>query len=462
MAGAVEEKSRGLKFAEQQLIRHGWEQGKGLGRDGNGISEAIKVKVKCDKGGVGHSQGEQFTFHWWDHIFNKASSNLVVESGQEGIKVKKVTGEEEEGVISNKKPRKAELAKAKLYGRFVKSGTLWSGEEQTEKQSSSSEDSSESEDEDQRLDLSSTTKLSDADLVKACGGRTAHKGARHGLTMCAKLARLEQQELEFMEKYGKKSQTAKTISTETASNSAAHSPTGGGPEGDEGKGKKTKKKKKKSSEDKAERMLTEDRQTAPLPETDGPPIVAQKRKKRSKETRETVGEGPSSIPSSPRKSCKKKRRSFEEKTSIEVRENCGSEYEVKEDYVKEGSKGGEKAFTEQRGEHALIPEVNHDKNVPKKKKRSKNKVVASVATEGDCSNDAESNMTETVRKKKRKVSSDASILQLEQEEEQNTQQAQKKKKKTRKGQEKVEDEGRDETRAVKKKKKKRSCEPEHD
>ncbi len=153
MAEVVQEKSRGLKFAEQQLLRHGWEQGKtlrsllcnsstcsvshwcrfiqptlssgkGLGRAENGISEAIKVKVKCDKGGVsdrfmqhfntslvhmchwfgldfivcrkllfvdkhdaflhqvGHKEGEQFTFHWWDHVFNKASSSLQVQSDQ--------------------------------------------------------------------------------------------------------------------------------------------------------------------------------------------------------------------------------------------------------------------------------------------------------------------------------------------------------------------------------------------
>uniref|UniRef100_A0A8C9YLL2 G patch domain-containing protein 4 n=1 Tax=Sander lucioperca TaxID=283035 RepID=A0A8C9YLL2_SANLU len=82
MADAVPEKSRALKFAEQQLLRHGWEHGKGLGRGENGISEAIKVKVKCGKGGVGHKEGEQFTFHWWDHVFNKASSGLQVESDQ--------------------------------------------------------------------------------------------------------------------------------------------------------------------------------------------------------------------------------------------------------------------------------------------------------------------------------------------------------------------------------------------
>uniref|UniRef100_A0A8C6QA41 Uncharacterized protein n=1 Tax=Nothobranchius furzeri TaxID=105023 RepID=A0A8C6QA41_NOTFU len=89
----------------------------------NGISEAIKVKVKCDKGGVGHKEGEQFSFHWWDHVFNKASASLQVESDQNGTKVKK-TADEEDGTISNKKPRKALLERAKLYGSFVKSATL--------------------------------------------------------------------------------------------------------------------------------------------------------------------------------------------------------------------------------------------------------------------------------------------------------------------------------------------------
>ncbi|XP_061771551.1 G patch domain-containing protein 4 [Nerophis ophidion] len=208
MAEAVQNKGRGMKFAEEHLKRHGWEHGKGLGRKEDGLSQSIKVKVKCDKGGVGHKEGEQFTFHWWDHIFNKASSSLQVESDQDGIALKKRSedGEEEDGMISNKKPRKATLAKDKLYGCFVKSATLLSGQEQPEPRSSKSSDisSSSDEDDDQKLDLSSTTQLSDGELMKVCGGRTAHKGARHGLTMSAKLARLEQQEAEFMAKYGKK------------------------------------------------------------------------------------------------------------------------------------------------------------------------------------------------------------------------------------------------------------------
>ncbi|XP_034067384.1 G patch domain-containing protein 4 [Gymnodraco acuticeps] len=209
MAGVVPEKSRALKFAEKQLLRHGWEQGKGLGRAEDGISEAIKVKIKCGKGGVGHKEGDEFTFHWWDHVFNKASASLQVESDQNGTKLKKIVEEDEDlGMISNKKPRKATLARDKLYGCFVKSSTLLSGQEQPElkPKPSSSDDSSSSEEDDQKLNLSSTTKLSDADLMKACGGRTAHKGARHGFTMSAKLARLEQQEAVFMAKWGKKTQ----------------------------------------------------------------------------------------------------------------------------------------------------------------------------------------------------------------------------------------------------------------
>jgi len=31
---------------------------------------------------MGHKEGEQFSFHWWDHVFNKASSSLVVEAAQ--------------------------------------------------------------------------------------------------------------------------------------------------------------------------------------------------------------------------------------------------------------------------------------------------------------------------------------------------------------------------------------------
>uniref|UniRef100_A0A673N471 G patch domain-containing protein 4 n=1 Tax=Sinocyclocheilus rhinocerous TaxID=307959 RepID=A0A673N471_9TELE len=237
MAEMVQEKNTGLKFT--------CVVGKGLGRYENGISEAIKVKIKCDKGGMGHKEGEQFSLHWWDHVFNKALSGLVVESGQNGV-VKK-SDDSNDGLISNKKPRKAQQAKSMLYG-----STLLSGEEKPEKNSDSDDSSSSSEDEDQKLDLSSTTKLSDADLLEACGGRTAHKGARHGLTMSAKLARLEQQEQEFMNKYGKKNHTAETSTSSTDCLN---------PEGRPDMNEKTKRKKSKRQEEPSENNIHEDKMT---------------------------------------------------------------------------------------------------------------------------------------------------------------------------------------------------------
>ncbi|XP_077181475.1 G patch domain-containing protein 4 [Paroedura picta] len=213
-----QQKSKGLTFAEKQLKRHGWKKGQGLGKQENGISEAIKVKVKCDTAGVGHNSAEQFTFHWWDHLFNSSAANIAVEAGQDGVHVKRVS--EQAGLVTNKKPRLATGAKDMLYGRFVKAATLTSGGEEP-LQLPSSSDSSE-EDQEEKLDLSTARRLTDEELVEACGGRTAHKGARHGVTMSAKLARLEEQEKAFLASYSRQDGAARAALS-NGSNSLAES-----------------------------------------------------------------------------------------------------------------------------------------------------------------------------------------------------------------------------------------------
>lgn len=52
--------------------------GKGLGKNEDGISEALKPKLKFDNTGVGHNSSEQFTFNWWENVFNNAADNLNV------------------------------------------------------------------------------------------------------------------------------------------------------------------------------------------------------------------------------------------------------------------------------------------------------------------------------------------------------------------------------------------------
>nr|XP_009665961.1 PREDICTED: G patch domain-containing protein 4 [Struthio camelus australis] len=127
-----------------------------------------------------------------------SAANIAVEAGQDGISVKTLS--EQDAEISNKKPRKASSADGMLYGRFVKAATLTAHGEEAAKSPAASDSSEEEE----KLDLSSVRRLTDEELIRACGGRTAHKGARHGLTMSAKLARLEEQERAFLASYRQK------------------------------------------------------------------------------------------------------------------------------------------------------------------------------------------------------------------------------------------------------------------
>ncbi|XP_058011271.1 G patch domain-containing protein 4 [Ahaetulla prasina] len=186
---AVMTTSKGLEFAKKQLKKHGWKKGKGLGKEENGIAEALKVKIKCNTAGVGHDSAEEFTYHWWDHLFNSSAANITVEAEQDGVQVRKVSEREEP--VTRTKPCRTQKGNM-LYGRFVKAATLISGTEEPMSPVSSADQ------EEEKLDLSTARRLTDQELFQACGGRTVHKGARHGITMRAKLARLEEQEKAFL------------------------------------------------------------------------------------------------------------------------------------------------------------------------------------------------------------------------------------------------------------------------
>ncbi|NXA56896.1 GPTC4 protein, partial [Nothocercus julius] len=182
--------------------------GRGLGKREDGIAEAIRVKVKCDTAGVGHDAAEPFSFHWWDHVFNKSAANIAVEAAQGDVSVKTLS--EQDAEISNKKPRRAgRTAAVLLYGRFVKAATLTAHGEEAAEPPAASESS---EEEEEKLDLSSARRQGLGSHLHAIpanyspGGTRAAlpdtwaccRGARHGLTMSAKLARLEEQERAFL------------------------------------------------------------------------------------------------------------------------------------------------------------------------------------------------------------------------------------------------------------------------
>ncbi|XP_045673027.1 G patch domain-containing protein 4 [Phyllostomus hastatus] len=179
-----EVKSRGMKFAEEQLLKHGWTQGKGLGRKENGITQALRVKLKQDTHGVGHDPSKEFTNHWWNELFNKTAANLVVETRQDGVQIKH---------LSKKTTRHNHPKPNLLYQKFVKMATLTSGGEKPDKDLESCSDDNNQGPQPPKI-------LTDEMLLQACEGRTAHKAARLGITMKAKLARLEAQEQAFLDR----------------------------------------------------------------------------------------------------------------------------------------------------------------------------------------------------------------------------------------------------------------------
>jgi len=179
-------------FAQNQLQKQGWEEGKGLGKSENGIRSAIKVKVKNNKGGLGHDSAAEFTFHWWDHIFNKAANAIEVvdDNENEGVSIKKNENAKKivPQLMYNKRPLPQSVkGKPLLYGTFVSGGTVPTNDldsnVNTPEQSSDSD--SESEDE-------LSTDLLDRTYKRT--GLTGHKGARHGLKLSGKLKRIQEQE----------------------------------------------------------------------------------------------------------------------------------------------------------------------------------------------------------------------------------------------------------------------------
>merc|ERR1711872_983084 len=194
----------------------------GLGRFETGMKSAIKVKIKRDQAGVGHDMAEEFTFQWWDHVFNRAASKIKLkgEDDSEGSdsEDEAATSANASFDISNKKPTKKKYdPKQILYGRFVSGGLLVDENQARLKEMADvtildgnggvvlpasappmsdkdESDSSDSDDIEEEMKLYAAAGLPEEELLRRCGGRTAHKGARHGLKASAKLERIERQE----------------------------------------------------------------------------------------------------------------------------------------------------------------------------------------------------------------------------------------------------------------------------
>merc|ERR1712142_1154013 len=171
------------------------------GRTENGMKNAIKVKLKNNTGGLGHNQGAEFSFHWWDHIFNKAASSFKVNESEDGVQLERCEGTKITPLlISNKRGLPTRLAnKSLLYGTFVKAGTYDVNKkvEESVTRDFSSDDSSEDDDDDDDDDRKGDKGEHINDTLQKMflkTGLTGHKAARHGHNLNGKLQRLMKQE----------------------------------------------------------------------------------------------------------------------------------------------------------------------------------------------------------------------------------------------------------------------------
>ncbi|XP_023035412.1 G patch domain-containing protein 4 isoform X2 [Drosophila willistoni] len=186
-----------MDFAKKILSKYGWKEGDGLGKNNTGIAAPLKASLKFDNAGLGVDRAKEFNDHWWERCFNEAANNVEVQVQTDGH-VKTGRKEGEDAVeISTKGYSARKLNKANkevggtVYENFMQTTLLTqNGGEVETVQAIKVED----------IAVSKVNVLTDEELFKACGGRTAHKGARHGLKLSGKLARLEQQEQEMLEK----------------------------------------------------------------------------------------------------------------------------------------------------------------------------------------------------------------------------------------------------------------------
>lgn len=192
-----------MDFARKILNKYGWKEGEGLGKHNNGIVKPLKASMKFDNAGLGSDQAaKDFNNHWWERVFNEAAENVDVRTTKNGVSVD-LKNKAESVEISTKEYSVKKLKKAKdqsypndnRYDNFLQSATLTkSGDEIENPNKIAVAD----------ISVKKYKPLTDEELFRACGGRTAHKGARHGLKLSGKLSRIEQQEQELLAKMEEK------------------------------------------------------------------------------------------------------------------------------------------------------------------------------------------------------------------------------------------------------------------
>ncbi|CAM2699282.1 unnamed protein product [Rotaria socialis] len=159
-----------MEFAERMLRKYGWDDDKGLGKDNQGMKTPIKAVLKFDNRGV--------------RLFPNNSETFILAAKKVSESLDQSQGEEKKDQKRKHSEDKQESSKKSIYSRFEKSSVLMGNKEESLRV----------EQETVVTEVHVSSLPTDEELHRICGGRTAHKGARHGIRMNGKLQRLQEQE----------------------------------------------------------------------------------------------------------------------------------------------------------------------------------------------------------------------------------------------------------------------------
>nr|XP_022909817.1 G patch domain-containing protein 4 [Onthophagus taurus] len=179
-----------MDFAKKQLEKYGWTEGQGLGKSNNGISTPLKPKLKFDNAGIGHSHAKDLVNDWWTNVYKSASDNIEVTNDSNDVQIG-MKGDESIDISTKGYTKILKNNNVSLeYGSFIKTAQInASGTKKYDVP------------EHLCVDKPKINVLSDEELFAACAGRTAHKGARHGLKLSGKLDRLAKHEQMLLKKF---------------------------------------------------------------------------------------------------------------------------------------------------------------------------------------------------------------------------------------------------------------------
>ncbi|KFB47051.1 AGAP004490-PA-like protein [Anopheles sinensis] len=193
-----------MDFAKNILQKYGWKEGDGLGKNADGITVPIKASLKFSTSGLGAAPAKDLTDNWWERVYNDAAGNVQVQSGSNNAQGSQLSVRQADAVeISTKSYSVKKLQEqgkdgTKYGSTFLKASITFL------KASMLSATGGEHEMADrinmEEIEFKPTETLTDEQLFAACGGRTAHKGARHGLTLNGKLARIDEQNNKLLQK----------------------------------------------------------------------------------------------------------------------------------------------------------------------------------------------------------------------------------------------------------------------